>query len=112
MASRSHGNPRTEAYLSALPIAERRSAGSSLKFCAIAEGTADLYPRFGPTMEWDTGAGDAVLRAAGGVVLTPDGMELRYGKRDAEFRTDGFVAWGRAADAAQFAALTRVAASA
>ena len=107
MASRSHKDATTEHYLATLPVAERRSAGSSLKFCALAEGIADLYPRFGPTMEWDTGAGDAVLRAAGGVVLTPDGAELRYGKRDVEFRNGGFLAWGRAADAAHFAARTR-----
>lgn len=112
MASRSHTDATTEAFLAALPVAERRSAGSSLKFCALAEGTADLYPRFGPTMEWDTGAGDAVLRAAGGVVLAPDGTELRYGKRRAEFRNEGFVAWGRAADAARFAAVSRTHATA
>lgn len=103
MASRSHADARTETLLSSLPVKERRSAGSSLKFCAIAEGQADLYPRFGPTMEWDTGAGDAVLRAAGGVVLGLNGTVLRYGKRSAEFRNTGFMAWGRAADAVRFA---------
>ncbi|MBE7219491.1 MAG: 3'(2'),5'-bisphosphate nucleotidase CysQ [Caulobacteraceae bacterium] len=105
MASRSHADAETEAYLAALPVAERQTAGSSLKFCAIAEGHADLYPRFGPTMEWDTGAGDAVLRAAGGVVLGLDGVPMRYGKRGAEFRNGGFTAWGRAEDAARFAAV-------
>ena len=66
LASRSHADPETEAFLSRLPIGARKSAGSSLKFCVIAEGEADVYPRFAPTMEWDTAAGDAVLRAAGG----------------------------------------------
>ena len=72
LASRSHADPQTEAYLAQLPIKERQAAGSSLKFCRIAEGVADVYPRFGPTMEWDTAAGDAVLRAAGGIVLRPE----------------------------------------
>ena len=63
-----------------LTIAERRQAGSSLKFCLIAEGSADLYPRFGPTNEWDTAAGQAVLEAAGGEVVTTDGKPLTYGK--------------------------------
>ena len=71
LASRSHGDPATEAFLARLPIGQRRVAGSSLKFCVIAEGDADVYPRFAPTMEWDTAAGDAVLRAAGGSCSTP-----------------------------------------
>lgn len=100
MASRSHGDPETEAFLARLPIGERRPAGSSLKFCALAEGGADVYPRFAPTMEWDTAAGDAVLRAAGGVVLAVDGGLLRYGKTDSQLRNGGFVAWGDAARAA------------
>ena len=94
LASRSHAMPTTEAFLARLPIGERRSAGSSLKFCAVAEGDADVYPRFGPTMEWDTAAGDAVLRAAGGVVLSVAGEPLRYGKTSADYRNGGFVAWG------------------
>ncbi|MGD0719811.1 MAG: 3'(2'),5'-bisphosphate nucleotidase CysQ [Roseiarcus sp.] len=94
LASRSHCDPATEAFLARLPIGERRSAGSSLKFCALAEGLADVYPRFGPTMEWDTAAGDAVLRAAGGAVLAEDGRPLRYGKIDGQLRNGGFVAWG------------------
>ena len=102
MASRSHGDAATEAFLEVLPVAERRSAGSSLKFCAIAEGIADLYPRFGPTMEWDTGAGDAVLRAAGGVVLSESGQALQYGKGEAQYRNGGFIAWGSPADAARW----------
>ena len=102
LASRSHGDPRTEAFLGGLPIAERRSAGSSLKFCLIAEGLADVYPRFAPTMEWDTAAADAVLRAAGGVVLDVSGKPLVYGKIDHELRNGGFVAWGDAAAARRF----------
>ena len=102
LASRSHGDPRTEAFLGKLSIAERRSAGSSLKFCLIAEGLADVYPRFAPTMEWDTAAADAVLRAAGGVVLDVSGKPLVYGKIDHELRNGGFVAWGDAAAARRF----------
>ena len=94
LASRSHVDEKTESFLSNLPIAERRSAGSSLKFCVLAEGEADVYPRFGQTMEWDTAAGDAVLRAAGGVVVDESGVALRYGKADAQYRNGPFVAWG------------------
>lgn len=94
LASRSHADEKTEAFLSQLPIAERRCAGSSLKFCVVAEGEADVYPRFGPTMEWDTAAGDAVLRAAGGAVLDETGAAMRYGKAEAQYRNGSFVAWG------------------
>jgi 3'(2'), 5'-bisphosphate nucleotidase len=94
VASRSHLDPETQAFLAALPIGDRRSIGSSLKFCLIAEGEADVYPRFGPTMEWDTAAGQAVLEAAGGRVLTPHGQPFRYGKADAGFLNGAFVAWG------------------
>ena len=68
--------------------------GSSLKFCLIAEGSADLYLRNWPTMEWDTAAGDAVLRAAGGIVLAVEGGPLLYGKKSDNLRNGGFVAWG------------------
>lgn len=94
LASRSHGDPETEAFLANLPIAERRCAGSSLKFCSLAEGGADVYPRFGPTMEWDTAAGDAVLRAAGGSVVSRDGAPLLYGKSAESYRNASFIAWG------------------
>jgi 3'-phosphoadenosine 5'-phosphosulfate (PAPS) 3'-phosphatase len=94
LVSRSHADPATEAYLGRWPMAERRALGSSLKFCLIAEGVADLYPRLGPTREWDTAAGHAVLAAAGGAVLTPDGKPLRYGKADADFLHAGFIALG------------------
>lgn len=95
LASRSHSDEKTEAFLSRLPIADRKSAGSSLKFCLVAEGEADVYPRFGPTMEWDTAAGDAVLRAAGGRVLDETGAVLRYGKAETQYRNGSFVAWGQ-----------------
>jgi 3'(2'), 5'-bisphosphate nucleotidase len=95
IASRLHMNPATELFLAGYRIAERRSAGSSLKFCMIAKGEADLYPRLGQTTEWDTAAGHAVLAAAGGTVTTLDGATLLYGKADAQFRNPDFIAWGR-----------------
>jgi 3'(2'), 5'-bisphosphate nucleotidase len=94
LASRSHSNVETEAFLARYPIAKRTSAGSSLKFCAIARGAADIYPRVGPTMEWDTAAGHAVLLAAGGAVTTLDGAPLRYGNTASGLRNPHFVAWG------------------
>ncbi len=102
LASRSHGDARTEDFLSRLPIAERRSAGSSIKFCILAEGEADVYPRFGDTMEWDTAAGDAILRAAGGAVVDERGVALLYGKSERQYRNGPFVAWGdKPAEAAE-----------
>ncbi|MDP9100924.1 MAG: 3'(2'),5'-bisphosphate nucleotidase CysQ [Actinomycetota bacterium] len=92
VTSRSHRDAPTDAFLSGLPVTEVRDAGSSLKFCLVATGEADVYPRFGPTMEWDIAAGHAVLAAAGGSVLTPEGLPLRYGKPS--FRNPPFVAWG------------------
>ena len=94
LASRSHADPATEAFLTRLGVETRISAGSSLKFCVIAEGRADVYPRFAPTMEWDTAAGDAVLRAAGGGVVGLDGATLPYGKLGQGLRNAGFVCWG------------------
>ncbi|MFL6824558.1 MAG: 3'(2'),5'-bisphosphate nucleotidase CysQ [Xanthobacteraceae bacterium] len=92
--SRSHLDPQTEALLARLPIAARHACGSALKFCQIAEGSADVYPRFSPTCEWDVAAGHAVLAAAGGVVTTPEGAPLRYGRIAENFRVPAFVAWG------------------
>ena len=92
VASRSHSDAQTEAFLDAQGVAERISAGSSLKFCLVAEGRADIYPRFGPTMEWDTAAGHAVLAAAGGKVSTRDGAPFRY--RKPGFRNPEFIATG------------------
>ncbi len=81
IASRSHANAATEAYISRYRIAGRQAAGSSLKFCLVAAGEADFYPRYGRTMEWDTAAGHAVLSGAGGdVVRLDDGSSLTYGK--------------------------------
>ena len=92
IASRSHRDPETDAWLRRFEIAEIASAGSSLKFCRIAEGAADLYPRLGRTMEWDVAAGHAILRAAGGSVETMDGAPLTYGKPG--FDNPHFVARG------------------
>jgi 3'(2'), 5'-bisphosphate nucleotidase len=92
VVSRSHSTPQTDAYLGHYRIKKRVSIGSSLKFCLVAAGEADLYPRLGPTMEWDTAAGHAVLAAAGGQVLAPGGAPLAYGKPG--FRNSFFIASG------------------
>jgi 3'(2'), 5'-bisphosphate nucleotidase len=102
MVSRSHADPATEQWLKRFPAIERMDCGSSVKFCRIAEGAADVYPRLGRTSEWDIAAGDAVLSAAGGVVLTPDGKPLRYGQVARNLKVPAFVAWGDAADAEKF----------
>jgi 3'(2'), 5'-bisphosphate nucleotidase len=94
LASRSHLDAATEAYLAALPVTEVLRAGSALKFGLLAEGRADVYPRFGTTMEWDTAAGQAVLEAAGGSVATMDGKPFRYGRRAAGYVNGPFVARG------------------
>lgn len=95
VASRSHRSPETDAYLDRLDVADFAAAGSSLKFCLLAEGGADIYPRFGRTMEWDTAAGQAVLEAAGGAVLThPEGAALGYGKAARGYDNPFFIAWG------------------
>ena len=80
--SRSHPSPDLEAYLQDIKIAEAMPVGSSLKLCVVAEGLADLYPRLGPTMEWDTAAGHAVVEAAGGTVLQTNGEALVYNKEN------------------------------
>ena len=95
VASRSHLDPATKHWLDERAIKQLCSAGSSLKFCKLAEGEADVYPRFSPTMEWDTAAGQAILTVAGGCVLALDGAPLRYGKASDRFRNGGFVAWGQ-----------------
>lgn len=96
LTSRGHNDAVTEAFLDSLGATERRRLGSAYKFALVAEGSADLYARFGGTMEWDTAAGEALLVAAGGAVLTPDGAPLGYGKAADEFRNGPFIAWGRA----------------
>lgn len=97
VASRSHLDEQTQAFLDRLQPADTRSAGSSLKFCLVAAGEADVYPRFGPTMEWDTAAGDAVLRAAGGTVVDEHGDVFRYGKVESGLRNGPFICWGQEA---------------
>jgi 3'(2'), 5'-bisphosphate nucleotidase len=97
VASRSHATPETAAFVSAIQPVELVSVGSSLKFCRIACGEADIYPRFGPTMQWDTAAGDAVLRAAGGCTIDVEGRPLAYGSRGegiAAFASPWFIATG------------------
>jgi 3'(2'), 5'-bisphosphate nucleotidase len=94
LTSRSHRDPAAlEAWMAPLAGAVMDFAGSSLKFCRVAEGSADFYPRFGPTSEWDTAAAHAVLLAAGGEVVTFDGKPLGYGK--AGFRNPDFLARGK-----------------
>ncbi len=95
--SRSHIDADTDRFLEQFNIAERRPAGSSLKFCLIAAAQIDLYPRTGPTMEWDTAAGQAVLQGAGGSVTIDDGSALLYGKSDARYKNPAFTAWGNVA---------------
>ncbi|MFL6862679.1 MAG: 3'(2'),5'-bisphosphate nucleotidase CysQ [Allosphingosinicella sp.] len=100
VGSRNHAAAGTEARNAALGIARYVPSGSSLKFCLVAEGSADVYPRYGPTCEWDTAAGQAVLEAAGGRVMALDaeGREtgpLAYGKRERRFENPHFIAWGR-----------------
>lgn len=92
VASRSHRDPVTNGWLDAQGISKTTAIGSSVKFCLLAAGQADAYPRFAPTMEWDTAAGEAVLRAAGGHVETPDGNMFTYGKP--EYRNGHFIALG------------------
>lgn len=92
--SRSHGNARTEAFIDARPGAERRALGSAVKFGRIAEGSADIYPRLGPTSEWDIAAGHALLTAAGGVVTDGAGAPIEFGIGRAQFLVPEFIAFG------------------
>ena len=94
IASKSHRTPETDAFLEKFEVGEIISAGSSLKFCLIAAGEADLYPRMGRTMEWDTGAGQAVVEAAGGRVLQEDGTPLLYGKTERGYDNPHFIVYG------------------
>lgn len=99
LASRSHNSAETIAYLAEHGVTDHEAVGSSLKFCLLAEGLADVYPRFSRTMEWDTAAGDAILRAAGGETLTMEGTPLTYGKcnqkSDSDFANPWFVSRGK-----------------
>jgi 3'(2'), 5'-bisphosphate nucleotidase len=92
IGSRSHASPETALYLTHVGPHVMTGIGSSLKFCLIAEGKADLYPRFGPTSEWDTAAGQALLESAGGHVTRPDGHRLRYNCRESVINGD-FIAF-------------------
>ncbi len=95
LVSLSHLDEKTEDFLKGFNVSERASAGSSVKFLEIARGNADVYPRLGPTMEWDTAAGQAVLEAAGGHVVDKKGARFAYGKTDKGLKNPSFVAWGR-----------------
>ncbi|MGH6815836.1 MAG: 3'(2'),5'-bisphosphate nucleotidase CysQ [Hyphomicrobiaceae bacterium] len=96
LVSRSHTEAAVGDRLAQFARATFRPVASSLKFCLVARGEADLYPRLKPTSEWDTAAGHAILGAAGGIVTTLDGLPLEYGKVDRHFENPAFVAWGRA----------------
>jgi 3'(2'), 5'-bisphosphate nucleotidase len=92
--SRTHLDEVTEDFLSRLPIGKRYLCGSAVKFCHIAEGTADIYPRMSPTREWDVAAGCAILVAAGGLVTRPDGGPMVFGRWENKFLVPGFIAVG------------------
>lgn len=94
LVSRRHGDIATEACLSVLSIGTRRMTSSALKFCLIASGEADVYVRCGPTMEWDTAAGDHILTCAGGSVVGPGGAPLTYGHESKGYRNGPFAAIG------------------
>lgn len=95
LESRSHRSSNTDTFLADYAVAEVKRAGSSLKFCQIARGDADFYVRLGPTCEWDTAAGQAILEAAGGQVKTLEGERLTYGHADRGYLNPSFIAWGR-----------------
>jgi 3'(2'), 5'-bisphosphate nucleotidase len=92
--SRSHGDPKTEAFIDARPGARRETLGSAVKFGKVAEGSVDIYPRLAPTHEWDVAAGHAIVTAAGGKITDRDGGELRFGKGAKDFIVPAFIAWG------------------
>jgi 3'-phosphoadenosine 5'-phosphosulfate (PAPS) 3'-phosphatase len=100
-ASRRSARGRTESFVDALGGATETPSSSSVKFCRIAEGAADLYPRFGDVYEWDAAAGHAILGAAGGGLMRLDGTPVIYGRADRDFLIDGFVAFGDAASEAE-----------
>jgi 3'(2'), 5'-bisphosphate nucleotidase len=92
--SRSHADARTDAFIDRLPGAVRQVAGSAIKFCRVAEGRADVYPRLAPTCEWDVAAGHALVTAAGGTVTDSHGAPLRFGAGVKDFIVPEFIAWG------------------
>lgn len=95
LTSRMHLDEATTRFMADIKVTETLQFSSSLKFGMLADGGADLYPRFSPTSEWDTAAGQAILHAAGGYVAAADGSPLKYGKTDENFLNPGFIAWGR-----------------
>jgi 3'(2'), 5'-bisphosphate nucleotidase len=101
--SRSHYDAASAAFLERIAPVRPMEYGSALKFCRVAEGAVDVYPRLAPTCEWDVAAGYAVVAAAGGTVVTPDGAPLRFGRLREDFRIPGFIAWGDPAAARRFA---------
>lgn len=102
MVSRSHLDAATDSMVAGLGTVTRVPSGSAIKFCRVAEGTADVYPRLATTCEWDVAAGHALLAAAGGTVTAPDGSALAYGRVEKDFRVPAFIAWGDPAKAATF----------
>ena len=103
LKSREHQDQESDAVLARLQIGRVTATASSLKFCQIAAGEADVYPRFSRTMEWDIAAGDAVLRRAGGMVSDPSGAPMVYGKAGKDFANGPFIAWGDPAAAHAYA---------
>ena len=101
--SRTHFDVVSAAFLQRLRPLKEIAFGSALKFARLAEGAVDVYPRLAPTSEWDVAAGHAVVAAAGGVVVAPDGKPLRYGRSHVGFRVEGFTAWGDPAAARRLA---------
>jgi 3'(2'), 5'-bisphosphate nucleotidase len=95
LTSQTHLDRATTEFLEGYKVIERRAIASSLKFGLLAKGDADLYPRIGPTSEWDTAAGHAILGAAGGTVTHLDGTPLLYGNAERRFENPDFIAWGR-----------------
>ena len=94
LVSRSHADAATEAFLARFTNVKKIARGSAIKFCRLAEGEADIYPRLGPTSEWDVAAGDALLSAAGGKVTDPQGAPLVYGRPGRNLCIPAFIAWG------------------
>jgi 3'(2'), 5'-bisphosphate nucleotidase len=99
VVSRSHLDPATAAFVAKLGPLARDESGSAIKFCRIAEGLADVYPRLATTCEWDVAAGNALIVAAGGIVTNPQGAALAYGDAAGNFRIPAFIAWGDAGKA-------------
>jgi 3'(2'), 5'-bisphosphate nucleotidase len=102
--SRSHFDSATDTFLATLGPLTRLAAGSAIKFCQVAEGAADVYPRLATTCEWDVAAGHALVVAAGGSVMSPQGLSLSYGRAAENFRVPAFMAWGDAVKAASMRA--------